>query len=264
MPTLHRNFTVLYNDTGAPPAIEALQVVVRTIIVPFDVKRRDCIDQGYNIFYKQTSEEQRNTLKRIATTNTSLNKMTSSYFRIPSHAMGHFILHQYLNYITRKATLLLQDATEEGKYCLYAKEHVDDTIYSLITKIKLQHSWLMYKVSHSINLWLCSNRNFTEAEFFCRQDHKVMLREPAWTLNRLKTPSAVRAFLEKSYKNHPLRLLKPVQRPFYPQPELELCITAFCMATHPRLGIASTYHCLPGNIIEIIIQAIWNERCVLY
>jgi hypothetical protein len=264
MPTLHRNFTVLYNDTGAPPVIEALQVVVRTIIVPFKIKRRDCIDQGYNIFYKPTSEEGRDTLKRIATTNTSLHKMTSSYFRIPRHAIGHFILHQYLNYITRKATLLLQDGTEEGKYCLYAKEQVDDTIYSLVTKIKLQHSWLTWKLSHSINLWLFSHEYFTQAQFFHRRDHKVMLREPTWTFNRLKTPSALRAFLEKSYKNQPLHFLKPVQRPFFPQPELELCITAFCMATHPRLGIASTYHCLPGNIIEIIIQAIWNEPYVLY
>jgi hypothetical protein len=262
MPTLHRDFTLLYKDTGAPPAIEALKVVIRTITVPFHVKRRDCIDQGYDIFYTLTSEEGRDTLKRIATTNTSLNKMTSSYFSIPRHAMGHFILHQYLDYITRKATLLLQDGTEEGKYCLYTKEHIDHTIYSRVIKIKLEHSWLMYKTSHSINLWLYSNGLFTEAQFFCPRDHKAMLREPSWTFNRMKTPSALRVFLKKSYENLPLSSLKPVQRPFFPQPQLEQQLTAFCMATHPRLGSSSTYHDLPGNIIQIIIQEIWNQPYV--
>jgi hypothetical protein len=118
MPTLHRDFTLLYTDTGAPPVIETLKVVIRTITVPFHVETGNWQDRGYSICHTPTTEEQRDTLKRIATTNKSLKKLSSTYLRIPHHRIGHFILHQYLDYVTRKATLLLLDGTEDGLYSI--------------------------------------------------------------------------------------------------------------------------------------------------
>ena len=256
MATLHRDFTLFFQDTGAPVAVEALQLVVRNITVPLNVKRRQCNDFGYNIHYLPHTEEARDTIKRIATINSVLNHKSTSYLRIPRHEIPYFILGQYFDYITRKATLLLTDGTEEGKYCLWTK-------FSLVTKIKLKFEMLRTKNSHSIQLHCWSDCYIRHAQYYHPNDHGALLSE-CYMYPRLLQPVDVRAFLGTSYVDQPLRFLRPVQRPFFPQPYLEFLLTTFCMVSHTRLGSYSPYTGLPDNIIQIITELMWRHFCLCY
>lgn len=267
MATLHRNFTLFFQDTGAPVAVEALQLVVRTITVPLKVNRIGPNDfgdgYGYNIFYKPPTQEARETLKRIATANTILNQKCTSYLRIPRHEIPYFILGQYFDYITRKATFLLTDATEEGKYCLYTKQSPTDRSFSLVTKIKLKFEMLRTKHSQSIQMHCWRDYYFRHAQYYHPTDHGNVLWE-AHMYPRLLWPVDVRAFLGTAYVDQPIRFLKPVQRLFFPQPHLEFLLTNFCMVSHARLGSCSPYTGIPENVMHIIVQLIWRQPCLSY
>jgi|Laugrefa1bdmlbdn_1035148.scaffolds.fasta_scaffold11789_2 hypothetical protein len=267
MATLHRKFTLFFQDTGAPVAVEALQLVVRTITVPFQVKRvgphGTVNGYDYNIFYRPPTEEARDTLKRIATFNAILNHKCTSYLRIPRHEIPYFILGQYFDYITNKATFLLTDGTEEGKYRLYTKQSPTDTVFFLVTKIKLKFEMLRTKNSHSIQLHCCSDFYIRHAQYYHPNDHDALLSE-CYMYPPLLQPVDVRAFLGTSYVDQPLRFLRPVQRPFFPQPYLEFLLTTFCMVSHTRLGSYSPYTGLPDNIIQIITELMWRHFCLCY
>ncbi len=258
--TLHRDFTLYVCDEGGPIALEALRIVVRTITVPLEVKRKqECLQVGLNIFYSPSTKAERETVRRIGSINCTLRQQCQAYLRIPRARLYHFILGQYFDYVTRRATRLLQDGTDEGTCSLRYKHRATDTGSFLVTSIKLVFGWLRGRRSHRIDLQCFSHKDFEYASFFDVRDRACIPREHFHYLPVLLQPAEVRDWLDTAYADQPLRDLEVGQRAFYPQPNEELRLVTFAMITHARLGKDSVFGGLPGHVVEAITFIIWAE-----